>query len=507
MAAPSFRAVFPGRAREIAGAVWFLIAAWALGAAPVAPQATFVDPSPPKWAERREAAVPGAGDNPETTFHAAPKPLPKRAVTSDWPSFLGPTHNMVSAETALRKDFPPEGLRPVWEMKKGEGFAAPAIAGERLILFHRVDGHERVECVHPLDGKRYWQFRYPSAYKDRYGFNSGPRASPVIAEGRVFTLGAEGRLHCLDLETGQLLWQRDILNEFKLEQNFFGVGATPLVEGDKLIVNVGAPGGPCVAAFDTRTGKMAWGAGSEWGPSYASPIPATLHGRRRVFVFAGGESKPPTGGLLCIDPATGQVDFTFSWRGKRYESVNAASPVIIGNRVLVSECYGSGGALLEVLPDGTAKPVWQNPAFGMHFMTALAKGNHIYGVHGHGLQDAEMVCVELDTGREVWRTQPIWEEKVESRKGVREIKVGTFRSSLLMVDARTLCLGESGHLLWLDLQADGYHEVGRTSLFAATETWTPPAVSRGLLYVCQNTRGLYRDDPPRLLCYDLRAME
>ncbi len=480
-----------------------------LGSAPpwVGAAETHADSALPTFARRGPAPAPQPRDNPEVTHHAAPKPLSRRAVTSDWPSFLGPSHNMVSPETAILKEFPLAGLHPIWEIKKGDGFAAPAIAGDRLVLFHRVGNEEVVDCLHPLDGRRYWQFRYPTTYHDRYGYNHGPRASPVIGDGQVFTYGAEGRLHCLDLPTGQVLWARNLPAEFKLRPNFFGVGATPLIEGDTLILNLGAPGGPGVVAFDRHTGKILWGADDQWGPSYASPIPATVHGRRRVFVFAGGESKPATGGLLCLDPANGHVDFRFPWRGTRYESVNAASPVVLGDRVFISECYGSGGALVEARADGTARQVWINPTFGMHFMTAIPLGDHLYGVHGHGPQDAELVCVELATGREVWRDQPLWKETTPTDKGPREMTVGTFRASLLKVDGGVLCLGEFGHLLWLDLSPQGCRILARTWLFAATESWTPPVLSRGLLYVAQNTRDTITGTPPRLLCYDLRAPE
>jgi outer membrane protein assembly factor BamB len=376
------------------------------------------------------------------------------------------------------------------------------------VVFHRVGDNEIIDCLHPLDGKRYWRTTYATDYKDRYGFNPGPRASPVIGDGRVFTFGAEGKLHCFDLLTGEILWQRNILAEFGLKQNFFGVGSTPLLEGDKLILNIGAEGrGPCVAAFDARTGKLAWGAGTEWGPSYASPIPATVHGKRRVFVFAGGESKPATGGVLCIDPANGKVDFTFPWRGDRYESVNAASPIVIGDQVFVAECYGAGGVLLDVRADGTAKQIWANESFGMHFMTAIPKDGYLYGVHGHGPSDADLACVDLKAGKEMWRKQPIWEEKIESPRGTRTMKVGTFRASLLQVDGLTLCLGEYGHLLWLELTPQGYREIARTWPFAATESWTPPVVSRGLLYLNQNSPGAFKNEPTRLMCYDLRAAE
>jgi outer membrane protein assembly factor BamB len=462
------------------------------------------DPAPPAFAELASAGTAEARPNPDATVHGAPAALAAGAVAGDWASFLGPAHNLVSPETGLRKRFPAAGLRPIWEQRKGEGFAAPAVAGDRLVLFHRLGGEEVVDCLRATDGQRYWQFRYATGYRDRYGYNGGPRASPAIADGRVFVFGAEGRLHCLALADGRLLWRRDLHGEFGVRPNFFGVGASPLVEGGLVIVHLGKP---TVAAFDGRTGRLAWSAATEWGASYASPVPAVLHGRRRVLVLAGGESKPPTGGLLALDPATGAIDFRFPWRGTRYESVNAASPVVLGNRILISECYGAGGALVEALPGGGVRPVWTNPTFGMHFMSALELDGHLYGVHGHGPQDAELVCVEAATGRERWRQQPLWTETVPSARGPREMRTGAFRAFLLRVDDSVLCLGEFGHLLRLDLSPEGVRIVERAWLFAATETWTPPVLSRGLLYVCQNTRDTIRDTPPRLLCYDLRAAE
>jgi len=186
---------------------------------------------------------------------------------------------------------------------------------------------------------------------------------------------------------------------------------------------------------------------------------------------------------------------------------NAASPVVIGTQVFIAECYGAGGALLDVQADGTARPRWTNTTFGMHFMTAIPLDGYLYGVHGHGPSDADLVCVDLKTGREQWRTQPIWEEKITTPRGTRAMKVGTFRASLLQVDGRTLCLGEFGHLLWIELSPKGYRELARTWLFAATETWTPSVLSHGLLYVNQNSPGSLHGEPPRLLCYDLRAPE
>jgi outer membrane protein assembly factor BamB len=470
---------------------------------------TFTDPAPPKVNDLPAIPAPAAQANPDVTFHAAARPLPPGAATHDWPGFLGPTHDYRSTETKLLAVIPADGPPLVWEMKKGSGYAAPAIVGDRLVLFHRVGDEERVDCLEVHTGKRFWSFDYPSAYQDRYGYSDGPRATPTVGGDSVFTYGAEGKLHCLDLATGRMRWKRDVLEEFKLPQNFFGVGSAPLLEGDKLIVNVGARKGPCVAAFDAKTGRMLWGAGDQWGPSYAGVIPATVHGKRRVFVFAGGESSPPTGGLLCIDPADGSVDFTFPWRGRRRESVNASAPLVFDNKVLISEAYGNGAALLELTDPGNGKlgfkKLWTNDTFGTHFMTAVHQDGYLYGVDGHGPQDAFLVCVEASTGKEVWRTQPEWTQTVQGKLGERKATFGTYRAWLMPVDGRFLCWGEFGHLIWADLSPKGYRELSRGQLFLASESWTPPILSRGLLYVCQNTPGMLDGGPPRLQCYDLRA--
>ena len=470
-----------------------------------AQSAAFVDPAPPVVQTAATVPAPKAQKQAELTFRAAPKPLAAGAVTQDWRDYLGPTHNGVSVETPLLKTFEKNSPAIIWEVTKGEGYASPSVVGERVLLFHRIGEQEIIECLQAETGQRFWKFAYPTAYSDRYGFDGGPRCQPVSDGGRVYTYGAAGKLHCLDLVTGQLLWKRDIAKEFKTPQEFFGVGCIPLIEGDKLIVNVGAPGGPCVAAFDTRTGKMVWGAGREWGPSYASPIPATVQGKRRVFVFAGGESRPSVGGLLCLDPATGKTDFTFSHRARRYESVNASAPLIVGNQVFIAECYGPGGALLSVLPDGSCQKVWDSQSLRTHFMTAVHKDGYLYGIDGHGPSNNPLVCIDLKTGKEMWRTEPDWEETVAAPDGPRKANLSPGLASLLLLaDGRCLLQGYYGHLVYLDLNPKAYRELSRTLLFFAPQTWSPPALSHGLLYICQNERSI-DGSRPRLICYDLRA--
>ncbi len=447
-----------------------------------------------------QAAVVGAGA--QARVRTKPRPLAKDAGVSDWTSFLGPSHNGTSNETRLTRTLPPP---LVWEFPKGTSYTSPAILGDRLVFVHRVGDEEIVECLHAETGASRWQFRYPTSFEDRYGYNNGPRSSPVIDGSRVYTLGAQGQLHCFDIGAGTLVWRRHISAEYKVPQDFFGTATTPLVEDKLLVINVGAPGGPCVVGLDKVSGREVWRAGKEWGPSYASPVPAIVHGRRRVFVFAGGESDPPSGGLLSIDPANGAVDFTFPWRSRSYESVNASCPVVFDNKVFISASYRTGGVLLEIRPDFTHRQVWTTQEFGLHWNTPIYRNGYLYGFDGRNEPDASLACVDVASGKAVWRATPEWNETLTVGGQRREQLVSTYRGSLLAVDGQFLCLGELGHLVWMDLSPKGYKEVSRAWLFGARESWALPVLSRGLLYVVQNTRDIVNGAGPRLLCYDLRA--
>ena len=173
------------------------------------------------------------------TFHRGPKPLAKNAETSEWPRFNGPSDNAVTPEKPLLKKWPGGAPVLLWEVRKGEGYASPAIRDDRLIIFHRLEGKEVVECLDPETGKRHWEHAYPVDYRDRYGYSNGPRASPVVDGGFVYLHGVTAWLTCLELATGKLVWKRDLVNDFSIPQYFFGKGSNPVVAGDKQILNVG----------------------------------------------------------------------------------------------------------------------------------------------------------------------------------------------------------------------------------------------------------------------------
>jgi outer membrane protein assembly factor BamB len=441
---------------------------------------------------------------PDATVVAAPGPLAEGAVTEEWGPFLGPSHNGVSRETKLNLTWDARGPKLLWALPRGTGYASPAIVNGRLVYQHRVGDQDVIECLDATNGARLWHRAFPTSYEDRYGYNNGPRSSPVIDGDQVYCYNSLGVLRCLAMTDGALRWHRDLNTDYRVPQNFFGVGTTPLAEGGKVIVNVGAPGGECVVALDRGSGATVWTTQDDWGPSYASPVPATIHGKRRVFVFAGGESRPATGGLLCIDPATGAKDFRFPWRSQSYESVNASCPLVIGNQVLVTTSYQTGGALLTIGADLQPTTAWTSEEFGCHFMTPVHVAGHLYGFPGRNHPDVEMGCIELATGRMTWHEQPRWQEVLSVKGRERQLVMSPFRGQFLHAAGRFITLGEEGHLICYDLQPTGFTELSRAWVFKASESWTPPVLWHGLLYLCQNQKGA-DGTPARLLCYDLRG--
>src|ERR1700730_16014789 len=182
---------------------------------------------------------------------------------TDWPQFLGPTRNGIYTGSDLAQSWPPSGPAVVWKRDAGQGFSAPVVAQGRLILFHRIANRETVEAMDAKTGRKVWLFDYPTAYQDDFGFDEGPRAAPLIAGGRIYTLGAEGVLHAIDFATGKKLWSVATREKFGAEKGFFGAASGPLVEGGRVLVNVGGPNGAGIVAFEQETGKVLWTATSD----------------------------------------------------------------------------------------------------------------------------------------------------------------------------------------------------------------------------------------------------
>jgi outer membrane protein assembly factor BamB len=419
-----------------------------------------------------------------------------RPAGSDWPRFLGPHGNATTPESLPSPPWPESGPRLLWQAEVGDGYSMPAIAGGRLFLFDRRGDRARLSCRDASTGRELWLSDYPTDYEDVYGFSNGPRSTPFVDGKRVYSLGVEGRLRCHAVSDGKLLWDVDTAGRFGVVQNFFGVGSSPVVEGDLLLVPVGgsstdAPpihsgmlrgNGSGIVAFDKRTGEVRYAVTDELA-GYSTPVFATIGERRWGFVFARG-------GLVGFEPASGSVDFHYPWRARKLESVNAANPVVVADTVLVSESYGPGSSLVRVRPGGY-EVLWKDDPAGpsslrSHWATPVHHRGTVFGCSGSGIGDAELRAIEHASGKVVWR------------------KKGLGRSTLILAGDQLLVLTEYGRLIVVKAGGTDYEPVAEVDLGTpgnggsrpAIEppAWNAPALARGRIYV----RG-----KKRLLCLQL----
>jgi outer membrane protein assembly factor BamB len=323
---------------------------------------------------------------------------------------------------------------------------------------------------------------------------------PVVDGNKVYVYGVAGKLSCVGLEDGKTVWQRDLNREFGVVQNFFGVASTPRVAGDQLIVMVGGspaesqrvpPGrldmvqanGSAIVAFDKQTGKQLYRVGDDLA-SYSSPQVARIGNRDLGLALARG-------GLFAWNLSDGQVEFSFPWRARSLESVNAAQPIVTGNQVFISETYEIGSALLEIA-GREPKVLWQDgkrrgdQAFRAHWSTPVLIDGHLYGCSGRNQPDCDFRCVRLSDGEVLW-TQRRHQ-----------------RASVLAVDGYLIVLYENGELELVRPSTTEYTVVRKVDLGAIPAEdqtplldepcWAAPVLSHGLLYVRGNSR---------LLCFDL----
>jgi outer membrane protein assembly factor BamB len=389
------------------------------------------------------------------------------AIAADWPQVLGPGRNGTYSGPPLSETWGGAGPRVVWRRQIGQGLSGPVVVQNRVILFHRVSNREVVEAIDAASGKTQWQYAYPTSYRDDFGFDEGPRAVPVAANGAVYTFGAEGQLHAVDLASGMKIWSEDTMRRFGVPKGFFGAAGSPLVEGGRVIANVGGKNAGIVA-FDAKTGKVLWTVTDD-GASYSSGIGATIAGRRYVVFLTRN-------GLVGLDPASGQVRFERPWRARQAASVNAATPVIVGDSIFISAEYGPGAGVLRF--DGSKlTDVWSSDeALSNHYATSVYAGGYLYGFHGRQEFGQSFRAVEFQTGKVRWS---------QDRFGA---------GSVTLAGNRLLIVRENGEMVLAAASADGFTPVARAQILPATVR-AYPAIDDGMLYV--------RNDDT-LACFDLR---
>ncbi|MHB9025561.1 MAG: PQQ-like beta-propeller repeat protein [Armatimonadota bacterium] len=384
------------------------------------------------------------------------------ACAADWPQFRGAGANGFSAETGLRRDWTARPPKVRWIIPlTDDGFAGPAVAAGTVYLMDHQGAQDIVRALDMRTGRERWRFSYSEAIKPVYGY---ARATPTIRGGKVYTLSRQGKAHCLDAATGKKLWARDILTDFKGVLPQWGYSMSPLVDGDALIVCPGARGA-AVAALDRHTGKTLWKGGGSDIAGYATPVAATIEGKKQYVIFAGAA-------LFGVDARTGARLWRFPWEteldpvvdtpnARAHFNANAAAPIVIGNTVFITTGYGHGSALIEIA-NGKAIPRWTSKEMQSQYSSPILADGYVYCTSDGNT----LVCLEVATGKVAWK------------------QTGINRGGGLIAAAGLLFVmdGTTGELIMTRLSPDHYQELGRCKPLGK-ESRTAPVIADGCLLV------------------------
>jgi outer membrane protein assembly factor BamB len=417
--------------------------------------------------------TPGSAPNGDAPNGDGPNGQPSREPTG-WPNLFGPSHNNISAETGLALAWSAEGPPCHWQREVGTGYSSPVVLGERLILLHRAGDQEHVECLHAERGDTLWKYSYPTGYRNRYHFSHGPYSTPAMDAQHVYAVGAEGQIHCLRTSDGALVWRRPLYQEFGVPLGDFAVAASPLLDGNRLIFNLGATDKQAgIIALDKQTGETLWTA-TDHGASCATPCAATVHGRRTALVVTFE-------GLVAVESQLGSVLWSLPHRPKSPDSINATSPLVVGDRVVMVTGPGPGAVCVRMLAGGGHEVLWQDRrVLDSQFNNMVCVDGCLYGFGSRRQGGAPLRCVDLETGRLRWS----WSSPIE-------------RGCILAADGHFILWGEHGHLA--SLKIDSERPIVRALTeepLLETPCYSAPALQHGLLYV---------RNEQTLRCYDLRG--
>jgi outer membrane protein assembly factor BamB len=425
-----------------------------------------------------------------------------RAGAADWPQWLGPNRDGVWRETRLLEKFPKTGPKFLWKTPIGTGYSGPAVVAERVYVMDRerakdvtgkplpankgiIQGNERILCLDATDGKLVWKHEYDCPYKISYP--SGPRTTPLVRDGRVYTLGAMGDLMCLDAATGAVRWSKNLPRDYKIKPPLWGYAAHLLLDGDLLYSLVGGEGS-AVAAFHKDTGKEVWKALSTEDVCYSPPMIYEAGGKRQLIVWHSDS-------INGLDPLSGKVYWTQPYPAAgapQRPAVNISTVMRMNDLLFISSTY-HGPMMLKVAADRPAVTVlWdRNKPRGLNCLmpSPLLKDGLVFGVGA----DGPLICLEAVTGKELWRTY--------AATGGEKSDCGT--AFLVSQGDRFVIFNDQGDLILANLSAKGYQEIDRARIVepvqsarGRTVVWSHPAFAGSCVFV--------RNDK-ELVCVSLAA--
>ncbi|MDP3072248.1 MAG: PQQ-like beta-propeller repeat protein [Opitutaceae bacterium] len=423
-----------------------------------------------------------------TTAACAP---PARPEGLDWPQWRGERRDGVWRETGLREKFAGEAIPLRWTAPIGAGYSGPTVAHGRVYItdYLKDQATERVLCLDWKTGATLWTVAYPCSYEN-FTYEAGPRASVTVHDGRAYALGAAGHLHCLDAESGKILWRRDLRTEYRIRMPRWGIAAHPIIEGDLMITQIGGADDACVVAFDRKTGAERWKAfGDE--ASYSPPIAIEQAGRRLIVIGLGYR-------LVAFDPASGALQWSHD-QPKGSWPIAIPAPAVVGDLLFYTTAH-AGSHLLRLVRDRPAvEVVWErgrrprtDDTLSPVIPDPLLLNGLVIGVQ----TDGELRCLDLMTGKRQWETvEPMPKAWHATMHLVRAGDSGD----------RAWIFTEQGNLILARLNAEGYHELARARLLEPTPeqgprgrmvTWAHPAFAY---------RHIFARSDRELVCADLAA--
>lgn len=386
-----------------------------------------------------------------------PRQLPAPSLADDpldYPRFLGRQGDAIVHGVRLERDWNAHPPRVVWRRPVGAAWSGFAIAHGRAFTQESRGENECITCYDLLSGEPIWVHAYPASFQSETTIGGeGPRATPTIAGGRVYAMGATGILTCVDEGSGELLWSRNVVEENESRVPSWGKSCSPWVVGERVIVSAGGKKGRSLVAYHVATGERLW-SGGDARSGYSSPFPTTLGGAQQVITFNSD----------CVaghDLETGNLLWQHPWIN---EHPNVAQPLVIGgSRILVSSGYGVGAALLEIQHSPTANwqvsEVWRERTLKSKFANMILRGEHVFG-----LDDGILVCLRLADGQRTWKG---------GRYG---------HGQMLLVEDLLLVQTESGDVALVEASADSHRELGRTAPLS-NKTWNHAALRPPYLLV------------------------
>ena len=385
------------------------------------------------------------------------------ALAGDWPQWGGATRQFRVEGPALADSWPVGGPKLLWERELGEGYAGVAVVDGRLFAHYRVDQEERVIAVEAATGKTLWEHRYPSptaTLTDQYGY--GPDATPLVAGGKVFTIGSLGDLRALDAATGKPVWTKELVKDLGGTFRGLSYSSSPLAYGDTVIAQVGETG-QALVAFRQSDGAIAW-KGGDFQSSSASPIliqlaaPGRPEPQTQVVAFLGYE-------IAGFDPANGKLSWTHPH--KTTLGHNIATPVWGDDGVLfVSSAYDGGSAAVRLAAEGGAvkvEPLWKSQQMRVHFTSAVRVGDLVVGSSGD-FGPIPLTAVDVKTGKIAWRDRSF------------------SRANLVAIGDRLLLLDEDGTLGLVTVSPSGLTVLAQAQV-GTDRYWTVPTVVGDRVYV------------------------